>query len=561
MAWEGVLPVSSGATVRVGAGPKPQRLVQRCACGGKSSGECESCKKKKEVQRKRATSRGGDRAFRAAPQLARGGAPLPAHLQESLAPLYGTDFRDVRIHDDSGSHAAAREVSARAFTFGQHIHFGSGEFRPDHRDGRSLIAHELVHTIQQRGAEGDPGAPVRIDDPDSIQEREADRVAERVVRNEAPAVNGPTASCGTRAPGAAPLRRLVQRVGIGQFFARLFGEGTFSDKELLDYLQYLDDHATIEGDYDSDNKARAIIRRWRARDRLFHPTLTQKRLMLLELIDGPTLDDDEHAILELLRGSTESEVLALIGTAGGEEALQDEFHGSESDELDAFLETWHAKRGHRSISTEEVEKKKVAITEVVVNQDTPQVVTVRYTDGRVEANTCSTGKGTCCIEPGTHGGPSAAATQLEDSNWTPIGTHVVQFTKADHDGIRWWTQFNSRAIALHEYSPVDGTPLSHGCVRLHGDFARRIFEGARPGHTIVRVVGVPRPRCDHGALKTEWEHDFSAGSGTPQDGEARALRAHLRVAFGHPSDKVLEQKISEGNIPRCLGGQRAPGKP
>jgi len=556
--------VSSGATARaVVASPTPQRVVQCCGCGGKTSGECESCRKKKEVQRKGVNSRGVavSGAFAASAQLARGGAPLPAHLRESFAPLYGTDFGDVRIHDDPGSHAAAQEVSARAFTFGQHIHFGCGEFRPDDYDGRGLIAHELAHTIQQRGAVDDPAVPVHIGDPDSAQERDADRAAERVAHSES--ANVLAGGHVARAPGppGGPLQQLVQRVSIGQFFARLFGEGTFSDKELLDYLQYLDNHAAIEGDYDSDNKARAIIRRWRAGDRLFNPTLTQKKLMLLEMIDGPTLDDDEHAILELLRGSTESEVLALLGTAGGEEALKDEFHGSESDELDAFLDQWRSKRAHRPISTEEVKKKKVAITEIVVNQDTPQVVTVHYSDGRVEANTCSAGKGTCCIEPGTHGGPSPADTQVEDSNWTPLGTHVVQFTQADHGGISWWTQFNSRAIALHEYSPVDGTPLSHGCVRLHGDFARRIFEGARKGHTIVRVTGTPRPRCDHGALKTEWEHDFSMGSGTPRDGETRALRAHLRVAFGHPSDKVLDQKISEGNIPRCPGGRRASRTP
>jgi hypothetical protein len=359
----------------------------------------------------------------------------------------------------------------------------------------------------------------------------------------------------------APVQRLLQRASVWQFFARLFGEGTFSDKELLDYLKYLDDHAAIEGDFDSDNKARAIITRWRAGDKLFQPTLTQKQLMLLEMIDGPTLDADEHAILELLRGSTDAEVLALFGAAGGEQALRDEFHGSESDELDAFLEQWHAKKEHRPISTEEVEKKKIAITEIVVNQDTPQVVTVRYRDGRVESNTCSAGKGTCCVDPGERGGPSVGATQVEDSNWTPVGTHRVQFTRADHDGIKWWTQFNSRAIALHEYAPVDGTPLSHGCVRLHGAFARRIFEGARPTQTIVRVVGTPRPRCDHGALKDEWEKDFSAASSTPKDGEAKALRRHLRLAFGNPSDKVLDQRIAEGKVPRCGGGRPGGGRP
>ncbi|GAB3374108.1 hypothetical protein GCM10027431_26400 [Lysobacter rhizosphaerae] len=46
----------------------------------------------------------------------------------------------------------SRDLSARAFTVGQHIFFGRHEFQPDRNSGRELIAHELTHTIQQGGS-------------------------------------------------------------------------------------------------------------------------------------------------------------------------------------------------------------------------------------------------------------------------------------------------------------------------------------------------------------------------------------------------------------------------
>ena len=41
--------------------------------------------------------------------------------------------------------------SARAFTLGQDIVFGAGEYAPDTGEGTRLLAHELVHVVQQQG--------------------------------------------------------------------------------------------------------------------------------------------------------------------------------------------------------------------------------------------------------------------------------------------------------------------------------------------------------------------------------------------------------------------------
>jgi hypothetical protein len=516
------------------------------------------------VQRKAAASAAArpPTTFDAPLALTQGGSRLPASVRHSVAPLFGTDFADVRIHDDPMSYAAAREVQARAFTLGQHIYFAQGEYRPAQQEGMHLLAHELTHTVQQSGATMASGMHVGVDPVTSPLEHEAERVADHVSHEaqRAPRQDFGNVRVHSRAQTAITAHSAlpsIQRVGIGEFFSRLLFEGTFSDQELLAYLKYLDDHAAIEGDYDSDNKAREIIRRWRAGTKLFRLTLPRKQLLLLEMIDGPTLDADEHAILELLRGSSPAEVLTLIGTAGGVEALRDEFHGSEADELDAFLAQWREDPRFRELGTGELGRDKVTVREVVVNQNTPQTVTVTYGNGRKEADICSTGKGTCCVEPGTDAGPTAAATQIDDTNWTPVGVHqVVKPPETDHKGIRWWTQFHlTRAIALHEYSPVDGTPLSHGCVRLHGRIAERIYRGSVMGRTTVRVVGIPRPRCGYGPVMHEWQKDFAGGSADDGDVE---LRKHLSVAFRGVTGAELDRRVDEGQVPRCETPGRRP---
>ena len=160
----------------------PTRLVQR-ACAGKDCGGCESCRKKK-LQRQVAGGPGSQApgSYNASPTLTQGGTHLPATVRQTLGSLYGSDFSAVRIHHDAASHAAAREVNARAFTLGQHVHFAAGEYRPQAQDGLRLLAHELGHTLQQRHTGGnDSGAPVEIDDAGSPLEREADAAADAVL--------------------------------------------------------------------------------------------------------------------------------------------------------------------------------------------------------------------------------------------------------------------------------------------------------------------------------------------------------------------------------------------
>jgi hypothetical protein len=65
----------------------------------------------------------------------------------------GFDFSKVRVHTDSLAAQSARGLQARAYTVGQDVVFGAGEYDPRSAAGRSLLAHELTHVVQQGGAE------------------------------------------------------------------------------------------------------------------------------------------------------------------------------------------------------------------------------------------------------------------------------------------------------------------------------------------------------------------------------------------------------------------------
>ncbi|HUV92286.1 MAG TPA: DUF4157 domain-containing protein, partial [Anaerolineales bacterium] len=78
-----------------------------------------------------------------------GGQPLDPTTRNFFEPRFGTDFSGVRIHTDSNANHLARSINCKAFTFGQEVVFGSGQYSPGSRTGRSLLAHEITHVLQQ----------------------------------------------------------------------------------------------------------------------------------------------------------------------------------------------------------------------------------------------------------------------------------------------------------------------------------------------------------------------------------------------------------------------------
>jgi hypothetical protein len=184
----------------------PARAPSRpCACS--RSGECEQC-------------RGGRPALRRSPSgiapavappivhdvLGAPGQPLDGALRARMEPRFRHSLADVRVHADGRAAESARAVGARAYAAGPHLVFGAGRYAPGSADGERLIAHELAHVVQQRGAASIIQSKLEIGAPDDAAERQADAAAA--------AVTGGGLAPWTPAGGAV-LRRIPHDPGAG----------------------------------------------------------------------------------------------------------------------------------------------------------------------------------------------------------------------------------------------------------------------------------------------------------------------------------------------------------
>jgi Domain of unknown function (DUF4157) len=137
--------------------------------------------------------------------LERGGQPLSAELRASMearlggavrassgdlereadAPPLATpgaaaNFGRVRVHTDERAAASARQMDARAYTVGDDIVFGLGEYRPTTPEGRALLAHELTHVLQQRAMPGRWLQCKKLSDPQPLDPSDKGPAPEKV---------------------------------------------------------------------------------------------------------------------------------------------------------------------------------------------------------------------------------------------------------------------------------------------------------------------------------------------------------------------------------------------
>ena len=167
--------------------PASTGLLQRkCACGGTPGldDECAECREKRlGVQRAPASPFGSRGAGAAVPPIVHEvlrapGRPLDATTRAFMEPRFGHDFSRVRVHTDSTAAGSARAVDALAYTVGPHIVFGADQFAPATPQGRSLLAHELTHVVQQGQA---PTAPADLVLADPRWEGDAEAAADAVL--------------------------------------------------------------------------------------------------------------------------------------------------------------------------------------------------------------------------------------------------------------------------------------------------------------------------------------------------------------------------------------------
>lgn len=133
--------------------------------GGRAAPGSADARRTVEAPSAPAVGRGSlaERPLSVAPQVLRqalsgGGAPLDPATRAHFERTLGYDFSRVRVHADARAGAAARAVSSRAFTWGHHVAFAPGQYAPKTTPGRRLLAHELVHVVQQSGRPHAPSA-------------------------------------------------------------------------------------------------------------------------------------------------------------------------------------------------------------------------------------------------------------------------------------------------------------------------------------------------------------------------------------------------------------------
>src|SRR5271166_1077166 len=80
------------------------------------------------------------------------GQPLDSESRNFMRASLGYDFSNVRVHADGSASQSAQSVDALAYTTGSHIVFGPGQYAPGTAAGKHLLAHELVHVIQQQNS-------------------------------------------------------------------------------------------------------------------------------------------------------------------------------------------------------------------------------------------------------------------------------------------------------------------------------------------------------------------------------------------------------------------------
>jgi hypothetical protein len=109
------------------------------------------------------------------------GEPLPEAPRSQLEGSLHADLSSVRIHTGGESAEAAHAVGATAFTVGQDIHFGTGRYAPAESAGLHLLAHEVAHTVQQRGSAPALFAKLEVSSPGDPAEVEAEKAADAIV--------------------------------------------------------------------------------------------------------------------------------------------------------------------------------------------------------------------------------------------------------------------------------------------------------------------------------------------------------------------------------------------
>jgi hypothetical protein len=145
--------------------------------------QCAACEEEETVavSRKAQGAIGGDAPASVGSVIRSPGQPLASSARAFFEPRFGQDLSHVRVHTDGGAQQSARDVNALAYTVGSHVVFATGRYASGTPSGQRLLAHELIHVLQQQPQvarqehplDPDPPAPQPHDAPQADKAGEA----------------------------------------------------------------------------------------------------------------------------------------------------------------------------------------------------------------------------------------------------------------------------------------------------------------------------------------------------------------------------------------------------
>ena len=151
-----------------------------------------------------------------------GGSPLAADVRDEMQGRLGHDFSDVRVHNDSQAHESARSVNAHAYTVGSNVVFQRDKYDTSSPEGKTMLAHELTHVVQQRSGPVDgsaAGGGIKVSDPSDRFEREASANAEKAMAAPTPAPRA-TAQLSANSPAVQRHEAAEEETAQGSFVQR-----------------------------------------------------------------------------------------------------------------------------------------------------------------------------------------------------------------------------------------------------------------------------------------------------------------------------------------------------
>ena len=191
------------------------------------------------------------------------GKDLSKNERSFFEPRFGYDFSNVKVHVNDAARQSAKSINALAYTYGNNIVFGENQYQPDTKSGKTLIAHELTHVVQQQN-------------------------------------------------NLAPAKNVMRAGSIGGFFSNLFHFGDYSRETYDKYLKSLNETGRIQNDFNSDDLARQIVEQWKADKNSYDLSPRIRVLLVREIIQGHVSGRDQAAVMDLLDNSDNSDLAQMF---------------------------------------------------------------------------------------------------------------------------------------------------------------------------------------------------------------------------------------------------------